>query len=116
MTEVRIVLTIEGKKLNKAGRPAYGVVFRKTHDTVSDEFDPNNITGETFSKGGAVVAAVAMVADDVIKIALESPAAKAVFAHAAKTACDEWDRVHGFEGAAENKAQVVSKEKMEAME
>ena len=116
MTEARIVLTIEGKKLNNAGRPAYGVVFRKTHDTVSDEFDPNNVNRETLTKGGAVVAAVAMVAEDVIKVALESPAAKAMFAHAAKVACDEWDRVHGFDGAPENKAQVVIKEKMEAME
>ena len=116
MTEARIVLTIEGKKLNNAGRPAYGVTCRKSHDTVSDEFDPNNVNRETLTKGGAMVAAVAMVAEDVIKIALESPAAKAMFAHAVKTACDEWDRVHGCEGAAENKAQVISKEKMEEME
>ena len=115
MTEARIVLTIEGKKLNNAGRPAYGVTFRKSHDVVSDEFDPNNVNLETVPKSGAVVTAVAMVAEDVIKVALESPAAKALFAHAVKGTCDEWDRVHGFEGTVENKAQVVSEEEMEAM-
>ena len=114
MTEARIVLTVEGKKLNNAGgRPAFGVTFHMAHDVVSDEFDPNGVNAEQLTKGGAVVAAVSMTAQEIIRIAIEGPGS-ALIQGAARTAAAAWDERHGFGG--ETAVVICSKEKMEAMQ
>lgn len=114
MTEARIVLTVEGKKLNNAGgRPAFGVTFHMTHDVASDEFDPKSVDAERMTKGGAVVAAVAMIAQELVKLAIECPFGSELILDAARKAAAAWDERHGFGG--ETAVEICSKEKMEAM-